>query len=175
MENEKATQLPIARIRTMMKTSPSIGQIAPDALFVVCRAAEMFIGYITKNAHKKGTKALDYKDLAAYVEGEDVLEFLVQILPKKITVREYKKLSAERKDEDDDDSSSSSESESSDEESGEEGSGSDESGEEESADEQEDGAGSVISIDSSSSDEKENSKNMGNKKSPQKHKTGDSP
>lgn len=39
MENEKATQLPIARIRTMMKTSPSIGQIAPDALFVVCRAA----------------------------------------------------------------------------------------------------------------------------------------
>uniref|UniRef100_A0A8D8ME78 Chromatin accessibility complex protein 1 n=1 Tax=Culex pipiens TaxID=7175 RepID=A0A8D8ME78_CULPI len=175
MENEKATQLPIARIRTMMKTSPSIGQIAPDALFVVCRAAEMFIGYITKNAHKKGTKALDYKDLAAYVEGEDVLEFLVQILPKKITVREYKKLSAERKDEDDDDSSSSSESESSDEESGEEGSGSDESGGEESADEQEDGAGSVISIDSSSSDEKENSKNMGNKKSPQKHKTGDSP
>ncbi|XP_001841874.2 chromatin accessibility complex protein 1 [Culex quinquefasciatus] len=176
MENEKATQLPIARIRTMMKTSPSIGQIAPDALFVVCRAAEMFIGYITKNAHKKGTKALDYKDLAAYVEGEDVLEFLVQILPKKITVREYKKLSAERKDEDDDDSSSSSsESESSEEESGEEGSGSDESGGEESADEQEDGAGSVISIDSSSSDEKENSKNMGNKKSPQKHKTGDSP
>ncbi|XP_039447956.1 chromatin accessibility complex protein 1 [Culex pipiens pallens] len=177
MENEKATQLPIARIRTMMKTSPSIGQIAPDALFVVCRAAEMFIGYITKNAHKKGTKALDYKDLAAYVEGEDVLEFLVQILPKKITVREYKKLSAERKDEDDDDSSSSSssESESSDGESGEEGSGSDESGGEESADEQEDGAGSVISIDSSSSDEKENSKNMGNKKSPQKHKTGDSP
>ncbi|KAL1401059.1 hypothetical protein quinque_005124 [Culex quinquefasciatus] len=159
----------------MMKTSPSIGQIAPDALFVVCRAAEMFIGYITKNAHKKGTKALDYKDLAAYVEGEDVLEFLVQILPKKITVREYKKLSAERKDEDDDDSSSSSESESSDEESGEEGSGSDESGGEESGDEQEDGAGSVISIDSSSSDEKENSKNMGNKKSPQKHKTGDSP
>ncbi|EDS31727.1 histone-fold protein CHRAC subunit [Culex quinquefasciatus] len=160
----------------MMKTSPSIGQIAPDALFVVCRAAEMFIGYITKNAHKKGTKALDYKDLAAYVEGEDVLEFLVQILPKKITVREYKKLSAERKDEDDDDSSSSSsESESSEEESGEEGSGSDESGGEESADEQEDGAGSVISIDSSSSDEKENSKNMGNKKSPQKHKTGDSP
>lgn len=135
----------------------------------------MFIGYITKNAHKKGTKALDYKDLAAYVEGEDVLEFLVQILPKKITVREYKKLSAERKDEDDDDSSSSSESESSEEESGEEGSGSDESGGEESADEQEDGAGSVISIDSSSSDEKENSKNMGNKKSPQKHKTGDSP
>uniref|UniRef100_A0A8D8G487 (northern house mosquito) hypothetical protein n=1 Tax=Culex pipiens TaxID=7175 RepID=A0A8D8G487_CULPI len=71
MENEKATQLPIARIRTMMKTSPSIGQIAPDALFVVCRAAEMFIGYITKNAHKKGTKALDYK----------VLEFLVGFDP----------------------------------------------------------------------------------------------
>uniref|UniRef100_A0A1Q3EWS0 Putative histone-fold protein chrac subunit n=2 Tax=Culex tarsalis TaxID=7177 RepID=A0A1Q3EWS0_CULTA len=153
----------------MMKTSPSIGQIAPDALFLVCRAAEMFIGYITKNAHKKGTKALDYKDLAAYVEGEEELEFLVQILPKKITVREYKKLSAERKDENDDDDSSSSESESSGDEedgSGEEGSGSDE---------QEDGAESVISIDSSSSDEKENSKNMGNKKSPQKHKTGDSP
>ncbi|XP_055606536.1 chromatin accessibility complex protein 1 [Uranotaenia lowii] len=185
MEHEKLTQLPLSRIRTVMKTSPNIGSISPDALHLVCRAAEMFIEHMSKNAYKKGNKSLDYKHLANYVESLECMEFLGPILPKKITVREYKKVMENKRDTDDDSSSSSEEESGSDEEeSGEEGS--EESSEEDepknsgTKEEPEDDAisvasSSVISIGSSSSDEKENSKNMSNKKSPLKHKTGDSP
>lgn len=136
---------------------------------------EMFVEYIAKKAHKKGTKSLDYKQLAAYVESEDALEFLVQILPKKITVSQYKKIMENKKskgEEDDSDSDEDSSSSSEEESDDSEASSSAEEGEEEEKDED---ADSVISINSSSSDEKENSKNMGNKKTPVKHKTGDSP
>ncbi|XP_062540508.1 chromatin accessibility complex protein 1 [Armigeres subalbatus] len=183
MDQEKATQLPMSRIRTVMKTSPSIKQINQDALFLMCRAAELFIDFIARRAHKKGTKLLDYKHLATYVESEESLEFLVQILPKKITVSQYKKIMEQKKSkgtEDDDDSSSEDDSSSSGEESGDDDSDSSSgSGEEEDDDDEgnqkNDDTDSVISIDSSSSDEKENSKNMSNKKTPIKHKTGDSP
>ncbi|EAT40840.1 AAEL007466-PA [Aedes aegypti] len=193
MDQDKSKHLPMSRIRTVMKTSPSIGHINQDALFLVCRAAEMFIQFISKNAYKKGTQLLNYKHLASYVESEGSLEFLEQILPKKITVSQYKKIMEQKKNKgsDDDDSSSEEEdSSSSGEESDDEGSDSSSEsgeGEEEEEEEEDDGddkdgeeqkdddADSVISIDSSSSDEKENSKNMSNKKSPIKHKTGDSP
>ncbi|XP_053684903.1 chromatin accessibility complex protein 1 [Sabethes cyaneus] len=168
MEQEKLTQLPVSRIRTVMKTSPSIGQINPDALFLMCRAAELFIEHITKKAHKKEIRNLEYKHLAAYVESEEALEFLIQILPKKITVKQYKKIMEDKKDTDDEDDSSDSE-ESSDEE---EDSGDDD---DESGSSSSNESGSVISINSSSSEEKENSQKMGNKKSIPKHKTGDSP
>ncbi|XP_058834361.1 chromatin accessibility complex protein 1 [Topomyia yanbarensis] len=174
MDHEKHTQLPISRIRTVMKTSPSIGQINPDALFLMCRAAELFIEHVAKNSYKKGMKNLDYKHLAAYVESEEALEFLVQILPKKITVKEYKKIMEQKNkkgtSEGDGDSEGESGEESDDEDSNDSSSSSSASDEEDNADN-----GSVISIDSSSSDEKENSKNISNKKSPLKHKTGDSP
>lgn len=164
MEHEKLTQLPISRIRTVMKTSPFIGQINPDALFLMCRAAELFIEYITKKSHKKDIRNLEYKHLASYVESEEALEFLVQILPKKITVKEYKKIMEEKKDTDDEDESDSEES--SDDEEDSDDSSSSSSNEN----------GSVISINSSSSEEKEkDSKKTSNKKSIPKHKTGDSP
>ncbi|XP_055623867.1 chromatin accessibility complex protein 1 [Toxorhynchites rutilus septentrionalis] len=169
MEQEKLTQLPISRIRTVMKTSPSIGPINTDALFLMCRAAEMFIEYIAKNAHQKGNKTLDYKHLAAYVESKAALDFLVQVLPDKITVKEYKQILEERKGTDDEDSDSDEESSVEGDSGGEEENESDESGSS-SAEE-----GDVISINSSSSDEKENSKNISNKKTLVKHKTGDSP
>nr|XP_029709857.1 chromatin accessibility complex protein 1-like [Aedes albopictus] len=183
MDQEKSKHLPMSRIRTVMKTSPSIGHINQDALFLMCRAAEMFIEFISKNAYKKGTQLLNYKHLATYVASEESLEFLVQVLPKKITVAQYKKIMEQKKSKGSDDEDSSSEeddsSSSGEESDDEESDSSSGSGEEEEEDEdggqKEDDADSVISIDSSSSDEKENSKNMGNKKSPIKHKTGDSP
>jgi chromatin accessibility complex protein 1 len=40
---------------------------------------------------------LSYKNLATCVQGDDKLDFLHNIVPKKITVREYKKILAEEK------------------------------------------------------------------------------
>ncbi|XP_040155798.1 chromatin accessibility complex protein 1-like [Anopheles arabiensis] len=200
MDNDRLTQLPMSRIRTVMKTSPDMGNINPEALFLMCRSAEMFIEYMAKGAHRQGKKSLEYKDLAKCVEEDDNLEFLSQILPKKITVKEYKTLMAKKRDTDDDTDSE----EEADEESGNEEANADDDDDDDDDDvveivddddddeddnkkkvrqeqaDSEDSASdsgesnSVISIDSSS-DEKENSKNVSNKKSPVKHKTGDSP
>uniref|UniRef100_A0A336MFI5 Chromatin accessibility complex protein 1 n=1 Tax=Culicoides sonorensis TaxID=179676 RepID=A0A336MFI5_CULSO len=89
--------LPLARIRTIMKSAPDADMISQEALVVVCRAAEMFIQQLTKAAKEKSTKQnlLEYKDLANVVGSDEKLEFLASIIPKKITVREYKKRLAE--------------------------------------------------------------------------------
>ncbi|XP_050075608.1 chromatin accessibility complex protein 1 [Anopheles maculipalpis] len=199
MDNDRLTQLPMSRIRTVMKTSPDMGNINPEALFLMCRAAEMFIEHMAKGAHRPGKKSLEYKDLAQYVENDDKLEFLQQILPKKITVKQYKTMMAKEPATDEDtDSEEEEEEEGEEEEEAEEGSDNEETDQEADDDDvveivddvkqagkqqeqdSEDSASdsgesnSVISIDSSS-DEKENSKNVSNKKSPLNHKTGDSP
>uniref|UniRef100_U5EHH9 Putative histone-fold protein chrac subunit n=1 Tax=Corethrella appendiculata TaxID=1370023 RepID=U5EHH9_9DIPT len=145
--------LPLTRVKQVMKTSPEIEKINGESLFLVCRAAELFISFITKKSYISGSRNFDYKHMANYVEKTDMLEFLLQILPKKITVHEFKKKMAEKNDSDDDDTSSE-EDESS------------EASEAESSDD------SAIQVDSDS-DEKENSKNQNNKSF--KHKTGDSP
>uniref|UniRef100_A0A182PZ79 Chromatin accessibility complex protein 1 n=1 Tax=Anopheles epiroticus TaxID=199890 RepID=A0A182PZ79_9DIPT len=185
MDNDRLTQLPMARIRTVMKTSPDMGNINPEALFLMCRAAEKFIEYMAKGAHRQGKKSLEYKDLAMYVENDDKLEFLSQILPKKITVKQYKAMMAKKPDTDDDtDSEDELEEESGNEATNKEGDDDDDDddvveivdddndkAQQQAQQDSEDSASdsgesnSVISIDSSS-DEKENSKNVSNKKSP---------
>ncbi|XP_052860600.1 chromatin accessibility complex protein 1 [Anopheles cruzii] len=198
MDQERLTQLPMSRIKTVMKTSPDMGNINQEALFLMCRAAEMFIEHLAHRAHNPERKTLDYSDLAKYVEKEDALEFLQIVLPQKITVREYKELMAQKaaeaemgSEEDDSDEGSEVPSEAP------SGAGEEDNGADEVIELDDDDlvevqqksnpeidsldsasssgdSGSVISIDSSS-DEKENSKNDSNKKSPVKHKTGDSP
>ncbi|XP_035912212.1 chromatin accessibility complex protein 1 [Anopheles stephensi] len=194
MDNDRLTQLPMSRIRTVMKTSPDMGNINPEALFLMCRAAEMFIEHMAKGAHRPGKKSLEYKDLAQYVENDDKLEFLQQILPKKITVKEYKAMMAKKPGTDEDtDSEEEAEEESGNEEAEQDADDDDvvevvtegkqktkQQQQQQQQQDSEDSASdsgesnSVISIESSS-DEKENSKNVSNKKSPLKHKTGDSP
>lgn len=186
MDSDRLTQLPMSRIRTVMKTSPDMGIINSEALFLMCRASEMFIEHMAKGAHQKGSKSLEYKDLARFVEKEENLEFLEQILPNKTTVKQYKEMMANKRDTDDDDDTDSEEEE---EESGAEQMDDDDDdvveivdgddkpqkkaaaapGQEDSEDSASDSGESVISIESSS-DEKENSKNVSNKKSPAKHK-----
>uniref|UniRef100_A0A182QI48 Transcription factor CBF/NF-Y/archaeal histone domain-containing protein n=1 Tax=Anopheles farauti TaxID=69004 RepID=A0A182QI48_9DIPT len=181
MDGDRLTQLPMARIRTVMKTSPDMGNINAEALFLMCRAAEMFIEHMAKGAYQKGSKTLEYKDLARFVESEDNLEFLQQILPNKITVKEYKAMMEKKPDTDDDtETEDEDESDAEQEEDDDDVEIVDVTAKEKAAPaaDSEDSASdsgesnSVISIDSSS-DEKENSKNVSNKKSPVKHKAGE--
>lgn len=82
----------------------------------------MFIQDLTKECFKlcdAKAKTVEYKQLAEYVQGQNKLEFLHQILPKKITVKEFQKIVENLPDSDDssaDSSSSSSTSSSSEEE-----------------------------------------------------------
>lgn len=57
-------------------------------------------------------REITYDDLAKFVQGTDKLEFLHEILPEKITVRQFRDI-LERGDEDSDSNSSGSEEESS--------------------------------------------------------------
>lgn len=75
------------------------------------RRQELFISYLTQQTHKKCAhkKDLNYNDLSNFVQEEEKLEFLHQIVPKKITVKEFRDIlerGSESEDSEDDPSSS---------------------------------------------------------------------
>ncbi|XP_004209074.1 chromatin accessibility complex protein 1 isoform X1 [Hydra vulgaris] len=84
-------QLPLARVKTIMKTSPDLLNVSQEAYFLVTRATELFVEYIAKEVHKVSAdkKKLDYKLLSEIVADTECLEFLEEIVPKKIKMSEY--------------------------------------------------------------------------------------
>ncbi|XP_044738869.1 DNA polymerase epsilon subunit C [Chrysoperla carnea] len=88
-----SSTLPIARIKTIMKSCPDVETIGHDASVIVGRATELFISHLAVEAYKKSAgKKLDYKDIAEIVQTDDRLDFLREMVPRKITVREFKEL-----------------------------------------------------------------------------------
>ncbi|XP_034942917.1 chromatin accessibility complex protein 1 [Chelonus insularis] len=89
-------RLPISRVKTIMKSSPHVDSVGQDGLFLVAKATEMFIHHLTLEAYIKANRAsnLDYKHLAEVVQTSETLEFLKEIMPRKITVRKFKELMA---------------------------------------------------------------------------------
>lgn len=66
---------------------------------------------LAKESHKscsKLTKLVDYKHLAEYVQSEERLEFLHQIVPKKITVKQFRDIMAKKRNKRDNSSDTSS-------------------------------------------------------------------
>ncbi|XP_043261500.1 chromatin accessibility complex 16kD protein-like [Colletes gigas] len=92
----KELRLPMSRVKTIMKSSPYVDTIGQDGLFLVTKATELFIHYLTEEAHQQSNKgnSLDYKHLAEVVQTNDTLEFLKEIMPRKITVRQFKEMMA---------------------------------------------------------------------------------
>lgn len=75
-----------------------VDNITIEANYVVCAAAELFIKQLAKDAYELDNRGiLTYKNLATYVQSDEKLDFLHNVVPKKITVREYKKIIAEEK------------------------------------------------------------------------------
>ncbi|XP_055919225.1 chromatin accessibility complex 16kD protein [Eupeodes corollae] len=103
---------PLSRVRTIMKSSVDTGNISNEVLFVVEKSAELFIQKLAKSAYKncKQGNTLQYEHLSSYVSKDDSLEFLLQIVPEKITVKEFKEIISQEKETDE--SSSESEEES---------------------------------------------------------------
>lgn len=81
-----------------MKSSPYVETIGQDGLYLVTKATELFIHYLTEEAHLQNNKgtSLDYKHLAEVVQTNDTLDFLREIMPRKITVRQFKEMMAAR-------------------------------------------------------------------------------
>lgn len=88
--DESKVNLPLARIRTIMRSCPDSDQIGQRSVLVIAKATEWFIKQMARDAVKKShtQNSLDYKDLAEVVDGDDKLEFLSSIIPKKLNSKE---------------------------------------------------------------------------------------
>merc|ERR1712018_863120 len=86
-----------------MKSSPEVENVNQESLFLVARATEFFIMYLSKLGQRNGEDhdSVNYADLAAVVQRKQSMEFLHDIVPQKIKYSEYLKIMEEDKSEDD--------------------------------------------------------------------------
>merc|ERR1711976_1062239 len=69
MAAKGAGNLPLARVKTIMKSSPEVENVNQESLFLVARATEFFIMYLSKLGQRNGDdqNSVSYADLAAIV------------------------------------------------------------------------------------------------------------
>lgn len=96
--SKKGHYLPVSRINTIMKSSSDVDTVGKISSLLMCKATEMFIKNLALEAYKisNNAKKLDYKHLAEVVHKNEKYNFLRDIMPKKITVLEYKKIIAKK-------------------------------------------------------------------------------
>jgi chromatin accessibility complex protein 1 len=84
-------QLPTSRIRTIMKSSPEVNTIGAESLFLITKATELFVQELARMSLEKSANRsfVDYNDLANIVDHQETLQFLQDIIPKKIKYSEY--------------------------------------------------------------------------------------
>ncbi|XP_050407692.1 chromatin accessibility complex protein 1 [Patella vulgata] len=95
--------LPLSRVKTIMKSSPDVSSISQEALHTTGKATELFIQALAKVSLEKSKSdqtELSYNDLAEIVNSEETLQFLQDIIPRKIKMSEYYDLIKEEEEED---------------------------------------------------------------------------
>ncbi|XP_050346108.1 chromatin accessibility complex 16kD protein [Nymphalis io] len=94
---EKDLHLPLSRVKTIMKSSPEVDAVGPEPLYLVTKVTELFVTDLAKRAFKNSkNNFLEYKHIAEVVQEDDTLDFLREIMPRKITVRQFKELMAKK-------------------------------------------------------------------------------
>lgn len=91
-------QFPISRVKTIMKSSPDLESVRQEPLVLVAHLVELFVADFAKRAHENSGQApvLEYKHLAELVQQDDTLDFLREIMPPKITVKQFKEIMARK-------------------------------------------------------------------------------
>ncbi|KIW33352.1 uncharacterized protein PV07_00209 [Cladophialophora immunda] len=90
------TALPLARVKKVIAQDEDISQCSNPAAFAISVATEIFIRYLTEQAHnvvkseRKPRRNIAYKDIATAVSRIDNLEFLSDTVPKTKTYRQFK-------------------------------------------------------------------------------------
>ncbi|XP_075976858.1 chromatin accessibility complex protein 1 [Anticarsia gemmatalis] len=94
---EKDLHLPLSRVKTIMKSSPDVEAVGAEPLYVVTKVTELFVTDLAKRAFENSkTTFLEYKHIAEVVQEDDTLDFLREIMPRKITVRQFKEMMAKK-------------------------------------------------------------------------------
>ncbi|KAK5046999.1 hypothetical protein LTR84_006941 [Exophiala bonariae] len=95
------TALPLARVKKIIAQDDDIVQCSTTATFSIAVATEIFIRYLTEQAHnvakseRKPRKTIAYKDIATAVSRIDNLEFLSDTVPKTKTYRQFREEKAQ--------------------------------------------------------------------------------
>ncbi|KAF9931873.1 hypothetical protein FBU30_009453 [Linnemannia zychae] len=80
------TQLPVARVKRIIKEDKDVQMVSNDAVFLISLATELFLESFTAKAFNlakiEKRKTVSYKDLATAVTQHDSLEFLQDVVPK---------------------------------------------------------------------------------------------
>ncbi|OAP62700.1 hypothetical protein AYL99_01927 [Fonsecaea erecta] len=91
-----SSALPLARVKKIIAQDEDIAQCSNPAAFAISVATEIFIRYLTEQAHnvvkseRKPRRNIAYKDIATAVSRVDNLEFLSDTVPKTKTYRQFK-------------------------------------------------------------------------------------
>jgi len=76
----KKSLLPLGRVKIIMKSDSDVKLINPEALLLVAKATEMFVGLMTVEAHKKtieyNKKIIQRKSVDLVIKDNDLYEFL---------------------------------------------------------------------------------------------------
>jgi len=86
--------LPVLRIKMIMKSCPNIESVNQETLQIVAKATELFIAHLAKQSHARGESEnrLDYESLSTIVASDSNFEFLMETVPKKVTWSECKEM-----------------------------------------------------------------------------------
>ncbi|CAG9759956.1 unnamed protein product [Ceutorhynchus assimilis] len=102
MEEKKSrsTVFPLGKINTIMKSSSDHEHATKESIVLVAKATELFIQKLAPECYKaKNGNKLDYDHIMEVVHATPKYKFLKDIVPKKITVLEFKKIMARKEEE----------------------------------------------------------------------------
>ena len=92
-ERSKDLCIPVSRIKNIMKHAEDTQNISQESVHMMAKVTELFLQQVVRGAYAAGgpsNKRLDYGDVADYVQTSGPLTFMREILPRKVTFREYK-------------------------------------------------------------------------------------
>lgn len=91
----KIHQLPLARIKKVMKADPEVKMISAEAPIIFAKACETFITELTMrawiHAEENKRRTLQRSDIAAALSKSDMFDFLIDIVPREDATPQHKR------------------------------------------------------------------------------------
>lgn len=79
-QKEKLTRFPLGRIRSLIKTDPEVNVVNQEAVFLISKAAELFIDSLVKESYKYTAemkkRLIQKRDVENAIDNVDSLVFL---------------------------------------------------------------------------------------------------
>ncbi|KAF1846437.1 uncharacterized protein K460DRAFT_124578 [Cucurbitaria berberidis CBS 394.84] len=96
------SSIPIARVQKIIQADPERINTSKNSAFAIALATEMFIQHLGATTHnvvkaeRKPRRNIQYRDVSSAIAKTDNLEFLVDVVPKTTTYKEFKKRQEEK-------------------------------------------------------------------------------